>query len=164
MPPDTEIPPERAVYHTMKSNLSPFLLTLLGCQPAGADLPAALRGNVRELFTDSVFEHIELPAAWSVDVPEPGEEGFISTCCVLTAASGIRLVFGHGGEDAPYWSMGLLFDAGQSVAWLFVSERIDYDAVAALEQVILRVDAGIHSGYNTADALAAALRVAGEAV
>ena len=148
----------------MKNSQSHFLANILGCQPAGAEMPLELRGNVRQMFTDSVLQNIDLPAAWSVDVPAPCEEGFLSTCCVLTAASGIRLIFGHGGMDAPFWSLGLLFDGDQSVAWLFVSEVIDNAAISAIEREIERIDEYVHAGYTGADRLATALRFTGGAV
>ncbi|RKT89503.1 SOS inhibition protein PsiB [Rahnella aquatilis] len=148
----------------MKNRQPHFLANILGCQPAGAEMPLELRGNVRQMFTDSVLQNVDLPAAWSVDVPAPCEEGFLSTCCVLTAASGIRLIFGHGGRDAPFWSMGLLFDNDLSVAWLFVSEVIDNAAIAAIGREIQRIDEYVHAGYTGADRLATALRFTGVAV
>lgn len=147
----------------MKNN-STLLTNFWGRQLAAAETLSDLRGNLRQMVTDSVLENVELPAAWSVDVPDTIDEGFLSTYCILTAASGIRMVFGHGGIDAPFWSLGLFFNAGTSIALLFVSEVIDHTAIAAIEREIQRVDEYIHTGYNTADKLAAALRFVGAAV
>lgn len=162
--PDPEMPSVRAAYNYMKNNQSKNLVNILGCQPAAAETPLELRGNIRQMFTDSVLQSVELPAAWSVDVPVPCEEGFMSTCCVLTPASGIRVLFGHGGTDAPYWTLGLLFNAEQSVAWVFTSEIMDSAAILALEREIQRIDEYINAGYTNADRLAAALRFTGVAV
>ena len=148
----------------MKNTQTALLTNIVGCQPAGADVLAGLHGNVGKLFTDSVLQNIELPVAWSVDAPDPEEEGFMPTCCVLTPASGIRVIFGFGGSDAPYWTMGLLFNAGQSVAWVFVSEDIGSVFVLNLEREIRRLDEYIHAGYTDADRLAAVLRFTGVAV
>jgi len=148
----------------MKNTQTALLTDIVGCQSAGVDVLAGLHGNVGKLFTDSVLQNIELPVAWSVDVPELGEEGYLPTCCVLTPASGIRVIFGFGGSDAPYWTLGVLFNAGQSVAWVFVSEDMESASVSSLEREIQRLDEYIHAGYTDADRLAAVLRFTGVAV